>query len=115
LPAKIIPFAKALYLCDGHIRFANQKTDLIGLFTSIRPKSYPHIEKYFVVFAQLTSGLGRIPFYLDLRLAGTGRLIYTSNTHFLFFPSRTKLVHMVYAVQGCVNCFTHNGTNRLTE
>jgi len=29
LPA-IIPFAKALYLCDGHLGFANQKTDLMG-------------------------------------------------------------------------------------
>src|SRR5262245_8553683 len=59
----IIPAAKALYLCDGCIGFPNQKTDLIGLFNSIRPMKYPHVQSQFVVFAQLLGGLGQVPSY----------------------------------------------------
>jgi hypothetical protein len=72
--ARIIPVAKGLYLCDGHIAIAKQKTDLVGIFNSIRPREYPHIQKEFVIFVQLTSGLGRVPFYIDLRFAATGQL-----------------------------------------
>jgi len=66
LPPPIISFAKALYLCDGHLGFANQKTDLMGIFNSIRAPSYPHVQSHFVIFAQLTGGLGQVPFYLDV-------------------------------------------------
>jgi hypothetical protein len=99
--AAIIPVAKALYLCDGHIGFANKKTDLMGLFNSIRPNRYPHIQESFVVFAQLISGLGQVPFYLDVRLARTGQLIHTTTTGILHFPHRDKLVQMAYTIQGC--------------
>ena len=58
----IIPVAKSLYLFDGCIGFPDQKTDLVGLFHSIRPQQYPHVHDQFVVFAQLNAGLGKIPF-----------------------------------------------------
>jgi len=51
----VIPFAKSLYLCDGHIGFANQKTDLVGIFNSIRPQAYPHMQQHFAIFAQLVA------------------------------------------------------------
>ena len=82
----IIPVAKALYLCDGHIAFPNRKTDLMGIFTSIRPVKYPHIQKHFVIYSQLISGLGQVPFYFDVRFARTGQLIRTTHTHVLNFP-----------------------------
>ena len=98
---RIIPFAKALYLCDGHIAFSNRKTDLMGIFTSIRPARYPHVHKQFVIYAQLISGLGQIPFYFDAVFAQTGKLIWTTNTHTLNFPRRDKLVELVLTLQGC--------------
>jgi hypothetical protein len=104
---KVVPVAKALYLCDGHIGLPNQKTDLVGIFNSIRPKTYPHFQKHFVVFAQLIGGLGQVPFYLDVRFAPTGQLVYTSITHVLSFPHRRKTVQMVYTMQGCP--FPHPG------
>ena len=58
----ITPVAKALYLCDGAIGFPNQKTDVMGLFNSIRPETYPHVQEQLVVFAQLSGGLGQVPF-----------------------------------------------------
>ena len=74
----------------------------MGLFNSIHPSKFPHVQKHFVVFAQLTSGLGQIPFYLDVRFARTGQLIHTTNTQTLTFPHRDKLVQMAYTMQGCV-------------
>ena len=99
--ATIIPVAKALYLCDGHIGFANQKTDLVGIFNTIRPKKYPHVHKHFVIFAQFIAGLGRVPFYLDVRFAPTGQLMHTTSTQILNFPHRGKLVQMAYSMQNC--------------
>jgi len=97
----IIPVVKALYLCDGHIGFPNQKTDLVGIFNSIRPKKYPHIQKQFVIFAQLISGLGQVPFFLDVRYAATGQLVHTTNTQLLHFPHRDKLVQLAYTMRDC--------------
>ena len=101
LPA-IIPFAKALYLCDGHIGMANQKTDLVGIFNSIRAPTYPHVQQHFVIFAQLIGGLGQIPFYFDVTLSQTGQLLHTTNTHVLNFPRRDKLIQLAYTMQGCL-------------
>ena len=100
--ATIIPVAKALTLCDGHIGFASQKTDLVGIFNSIRPKRYPHAHKHFVIFAQLISGLGIVPFYFDLRFAPTGNLIHTTNTQNLNFPHRDKLVQLAFTMRHCL-------------
>src|SRR5271157_2846315 len=51
----ILPVAKSLYLCDGHLGFTSRKADLIGIFDSIRPQGgYPHIHPSFVVFARLS-------------------------------------------------------------
>ncbi len=99
--AIIIPTAKALYLCDGCIGFANQKTDIVGLFNSIRPQKYPHVQTQFVVFAQLTAGLGQVPCYIDIRFAATDDLVHTTATRMLQFSHRQKLVQLSYTIQGC--------------
>ena len=98
----INPVAKTLYLCDGHIGFPGQKTDLVGLFGAIRPAHYPHVQKHFVVFAQLISGLGQVPFYIDIRFAGDGSLIHSTLPSSLQFPHRDKLVQMACTIQGCL-------------
>lgn len=99
--AIIIPTAKALYLCDGCLGFPNQKTDLVGIFNSIRPHRYPHVQTQFVVFAQLTSGLGQVPCYIDIRFAATDDLVHTTGTRTLQFPHRQKLVQLAYTIQAC--------------
>jgi hypothetical protein len=99
--ATIIPVAKALYLCDGHIGLPNHKTDLMGIFNSIRPSKYPHVQKHFVIFAQLISGLGQVPFFIDVRFGSTGQLVHTTNRHILSFPRRDTVVQLAYTMQGC--------------
>jgi hypothetical protein len=99
-PAMIVPAVKTLYLCDGHIGFANQKTDLVGIFNSIRPPRYPHLQKGSVIFAQLAGGLGQVPFFFELRFAHSGQLLDTSNVHVLNFPHRDKLIQLAYTIPG---------------
>lgn len=97
----IIPYAKALYLCDGHMGYANQKTDLVGIFNAIRPSTFPHAQGQFVIFAQLVGGFGQVPFYFDVTFAQSGQVVYTTNTHRLAFPRRDQLVQLAYTMHGC--------------
>lgn len=99
--AVIVPVAKALYLCDGTIGIPGGKTDLMGLFNSINAGSFPHTAKDFVVFAQLSQGLGRVPFYIDIRFAPTNQLVYTSNVHQAQLPNRDVTVQVAYTVANC--------------
>jgi hypothetical protein len=100
-PSTIIPVAKALYLCDGCIGSPNQKTDLMGLFNALRPQQYPHTQPQFVIFAQLIGGLGQVPFFFDIRFAGTDQLVHTTTTRLLRFPHRQKVVQLAYTIQSC--------------
>jgi hypothetical protein len=97
----ILPFAKAIYLCDGCIGFPNQKTDIVALFNTIRAPIYPHTQKQFVVFAQLCGSLGKVPFYIDVRYAPTGDLIYTTGTNLLNFKNREQVVQLAYTIRDC--------------
>ena len=64
----VVPVAKAMYLCDYQIGYDNGKVDLYGLFNAIRPANgYPYTCSRFCIFAQLTDGQGRIPFFIDVR------------------------------------------------
>ena len=98
--ATIIPVAQALYLCDGHIGFPGGKTDLVGLFNSIRAANYPHVQVQLVVFARLLQGLGQVAFYVDIRFAPTHQLIHVSSTHILVFPDRDTIVEMALTLKG---------------
>ena len=97
----ILPVAKSLYLCDGHLGFTSGKTDLMGIFDSIRPQGgYPHIHPSFVVFARLAQGLGTIPFRVDIRLAASGQFVAGTLVQQLVFPDRDTIVNMVVTVKG---------------
>src|SRR5262245_31014136 len=98
----IIPVAKALYLCDGAIGFPNQKTDVMGLFNSMRLKQFPYVHPQFVAFAQLCGGLDRVPFYFDVRFATTNELVHTTlPPRFLNFAHRDQVVQLSYTISNC--------------
>jgi hypothetical protein len=97
----IVPVAKTIYLCDGAIGFPDQKTDIIGLFNSIRPPQYPHVQQQFVIFAQLSGGLGQVPFYIDIRHAATGQLVHSTPARLLKFAHRDQVIQLSYTVHGC--------------
>ena len=98
----VVPVARALYLCDYHIGSSDGKVDLYGLFNAIRsPNGFPHIGGQFCVFAQLTNGLGRVSFFIDVRFAEADELVWTSQTLELTFPSRKTVVQVAISVKGC--------------
>lgn len=97
----ILPVAKSLYLCDGHLGYTSSKTDLMGIFDSICPQGgYPHIHPSFVVFARLAQGLGTIPFRVDIRLAASGQFVAGTQVQQLIFPDRDTIINMVVTMKG---------------
>lgn len=97
----IVPVAKGIYLCDYAIGYENSKGDLYGLFNAIRPSNYPHTQGRFCVFAQLINGLGRIPFFIDIRDAARHQLIHTTQTNHLLFPDRNTVVQLAVTIEQC--------------
>lgn len=98
----IVPVAKALSLCDHHVGYRDGKVDLYGLFNAIRPEAgYPYTRGRFCVFAQLINGLGQVPFFVDVRDANSGGLVWTTQQRNLVFPSRTSLVQLALTIEGC--------------
>ena len=55
-----------------------------------------------MVFAQLLGGLGEVPFYIDIRFAADGKLVYTTTPQLLFFPRRDKILQVACTIRGCV-------------
>ena len=99
----ILPFPRALYVCDYHVGYENGKADLYGLINAIRPTDgYPYTAARFCVFAQLVNGLGRIPFFIDVRDAGTDELIWTTQIKELVFPDRRTISQLAMTIEGCV-------------
>ena len=104
----ILPVAKSLYLCDGHLAFTSLKTDLMGIFDSIRPPAaYPYVHPSLVVFARLAQGLGTIPFRVDIRFAASGQFIAGTLVQQLVFSSWDTVVNMVMTMKGV--SFPHPG------
>ena len=97
----ILPFARALFLCDYVIGYETGKTDLYGLFNAIQPRSYPHRQERFCVFAQLVGGLGEVPFFVDVIFRPRNELVRTTEVQRLSFRDREVVVQMALEVQGC--------------
>jgi hypothetical protein len=98
----IVPTARALFLCDYCIGSQAHKVDLYGVFNAINAKTFPHVQRQFCVFAQLVGGLGKVPFYVAIRNAAASMTIFRSALHTPYFPNRTLLVYLTYAVNDCL-------------
>ena len=98
---RVIPVARSIYVCDYHYSSERYKHDLYGVFNAIRATSFPHVQEKFCLFAQLTNGLGRVPFFFDVRHAETRELVHITETRILEFPDRNTLIYMVVSVEAC--------------
>ncbi len=101
MPARIVPVAKALYLCDYQCGYENNKTDLYGIFNAIRPPTYPFTLKQFCVYAQLVGGLREVPFHIEVVFAAREEIVRTTDTRTLRFPNRSVVVEMVCQILNC--------------
>lgn len=97
----ITPVAKAIFLCDDTIGIVNHKTDVMGLFNSIRPPQYPYIHPHFVVFAQLCGAVGQVPFYIEVRFAPNGIRVGSTKARLLNFAHRDQVVQLSCTIPGC--------------
>jgi hypothetical protein len=98
----VLPYARALTLCDQHIGDNSGKVDLYGIFNSIHAsQGYPFDRARFCVFAQLVNGLGKVPFFIDIRNAESDRVIRTTLVKDLLFPDRQTLIQCVMTIDGC--------------
>jgi hypothetical protein len=57
--------------------------------------------RQFCVFAQLTNGLGAVPFFVDIRFAQTEELVWTTEVRELVFLNRNSVVQLVLTIEGC--------------
>ncbi len=98
----IVPVPKSTYLCDFHVGHSDGRADLYGLFNAMRPRNgFPYVRSRFCVFAQLTNGLGKIPFRIDIRSAENDELVWATETRELTFETRHSLVQVAMYIQGC--------------
>lgn len=97
----IVPFAKALYLCE-EVDIEGGMTNLYALFNAIRPRSYPHRHESFTCFAQLVGSLGQVMCHVDICRADTRQVVRCTNPLPLRFPNRETVLHVKVNVEGCL-------------
>ena len=98
----IVPTPRSLFLCESYTKHPNEKLDLRGVFNSIRPiAGYPHRRNPFCIFAQLTNGLGRVPFFVDIRHVATNNLVFTFAPQILTFGTRMSIVNLALQIDRC--------------
>ena len=69
---------------------------------AMRPRNgFPYVRSRFCVFAQLTHGLGKIPFRIDIRSAENDELVWATETRKLTFETRHSLVQVAMYIEGC--------------
>jgi hypothetical protein len=114
---KIIPTPRSLFLCDFHVGYPDGRVDLTGIFNAIRPALYPHVRPRLVVFAQLSGGLGDVPFFFEIRREHDDELIRTTATRTIHFVDRVSTVQLVMTLEEvrfsepgihAVSLFCHN-------
>jgi hypothetical protein len=102
MPPSIIPFARSLFLCEHHIGYSTGKVDLYGIFNFHRSeRGFPLRGVNFCVFAQLSHGLGKVPFHFDIRHVKSNRLIRTTDTKVLDFSTRSQIVQLAMSIENC--------------
>ena len=102
MASPVMPFAKAIFLCDMVIGSENSKVDLYGIFNSINPKKYPYTLKRFCCFAQLAGGLGHVPFHFDIRRADDDSLVRCTDLHRITFKDRSVVQFLSLTIENCV-------------
>jgi hypothetical protein len=87
------------------------------MFTTIRPAIYPHVHQRFVVFAQLSGGLGDTPFFFEIRRERDDELIRMTAVRTVRFNDRITPINIAMTVEGVrftdagvysVSLFCHN-------
>lgn len=113
----IVPVSRSLFLCDFHVGYPDGRVDLYGILNAIRPALYPHTRRRLVVFAQLVSGLGDVPFFYEIRRERDDELIRATTERLIHFADRRATIQAVTTIEDVqfpepgvyvVSLFCHN-------
>jgi hypothetical protein len=96
----ILPVARGLCLCDGYRKRADGKVDLLGISNRLSANVFP-FDARISLFAQLVNGLGKVPFFIDVRRAKDDALVRTTATRNLAFPDRHAVVQVAVTIESC--------------
>jgi len=114
---EIMPVSRSLFLCDFHVGYQDGRVDLNGIFNAAHPAIFPFRKPRIVVFAQLTGGLGAVPFFVDIRREGEEDGIHTSTVQTIIFPNRIRLMQLALTIENIrfpepgvyvIDLFCHN-------
>jgi hypothetical protein len=112
----IIPVSRSLFLCDFHIGYQDARVDLYGILNALRPAVYPYVHPHLVVFAQLTGGIGDVPFFCEIRRARDNDLVRVTGTNLARSPNQTIVYQLALTLESVefhepgvvVSLFCHN-------
>jgi hypothetical protein len=95
----ILPTIRSLFLCDRIVRYPNGKSDVCGIYTHAEVDEFPHLRVQFVIFCELTDGLGQVPFCLRIVEANRGEQLYSTPVRTIHFTDPLKTIQLVYRWQ----------------
>jgi hypothetical protein len=96
----IIPVVRQLFLSEHFVRYEDSKADLYGIFNRLTSNTgFPYQSAPICVFAQLTNGLGRMAFGIQVRRAESGELLFVSKPRSLVFGDRMSLELLVIVLE----------------
>jgi hypothetical protein len=73
----ILPVAKRIYVCDDVVGDpVSGKVSILNLWETVRVMTFPQVLDKLCVFAQFRSGLGEVPFRVEIVQAGADALIH---------------------------------------
>ncbi len=99
MSSHVIPVSRSLIACDFHVGYQDGRVDLYGIFNALRPAIYPHVRPQVVVFAQLTGGVGDVPFYFEVRHWGRDEALSRTTVNRVRFPNRTAVVQIAMTIE----------------
>lgn len=113
----VMPMSRSLFVCDSYTGYPGGRIDLVGVLSVIRPGTYPHTRRRFVVFVQLSGDQGEAPFFFEIRRESDDELIRTTAVRSLHFADRVTPVNLAMTVEHvpftqpgvyAVSLFCHN-------
>lgn len=97
---QIVPVTRSLFLCDFHVGYQDGRVDLHGIFNVLRPALYPHVRERFVAYAQLTGGIGDVPFRFAVRRADADQPSFVTPPRLLRFGDRVAVHQLAVTIEG---------------
>ena len=106
MAGELMPLGKIVYVCDDVVQDSGtRKLDLRGAFTALGPpegESYPFVQSWMCVFAQLAGGRGSSLIEVKVVDASTGVAVFGSPAYQVQFPGGQRLTTVLIRMLDCL-------------